>query len=232
MKTSLIVASLFVCWNSGWASELPRIQSLSREGILVFEYDDSQTHWSLEWTQDLSDDWIPSGIWNMLFSESEQSVVIPLSDLPKNIFFRLTTSSDKIQPQPSSIILNADKEDWGKVTGKVLFWEGDFMPGDGPTGTITPVGRIVCFFEPTLSVITTESTLHSFVLSPFVSSTESDENGDFSMELPPGVYSVIVMEKPGVFYASTSNDEAYLPVNVIPNDETVVRINIKYLATF
>lgn len=129
------------------------------------------------------------------------------------------------------------------VTGTVLFWKGDFMPGmdregrpDGRGGRKIPVVRDVCIYELTdMSMVEQApdySPFYSRINSKLVAQTRSDSNGFFQVELPPGRYSCFVKED-SMFYANMFDGGGnILPFEVKKDSVTHIVIDITYEATF
>lgn len=123
------------------------------------------------------------------------------------------------------------------VYGYVRFWEGNFMPKVTPVlsrGTITTVERTIVVHTPTRtdSVIQALPAFYSAILTPRVAATSSNASGFFQVELPPGSYSLFVVEDT-LFYANGLDAEGHLwPVTVTANSFTYVELNIVYRATF
>ncbi len=237
-KANPVLLSLLLansCLDAHAAPE-PRIVSLTADGVLTLACATSDTRWSLEWSLDTRGPWMPTAFWNMGVSAASNIVVLPLGDLRSDqAYFRVISSPREIPPPPSPVGSGTDTNDWGTVSGKVMFWAGNFMPGD-VTGIITPVRRTLFFFERTKEAVQAGRLwieFYSFVLSPFVNSTESSMEGDFSLRLPPGDYSVFVLEHPGEFYANLYDGLGHIwPVHVGSDQETVIRFDITYLAGF
>ena len=131
------------------------------------------------------------------------------------------------------------------VYGRVLFWEGDFMPtypeGDSG-GEIYPVVRDVCIFEAVRyddiewSYVELEPGYDAHVAaavpSDLVRITWSNPNGYFGAELPPGRYSIFVREH-GYYYANLVDWEGYVfPVEVDEGEAVGVQFDITYMATY
>lgn len=131
------------------------------------------------------------------------------------------------------------------VYGRVLFWEGDFMPTypeGGSGGEIYPVVRDVCIFEAVRyddiewSFVEMESGCDAYVAaavpSYLVRITRSNPNGYFGAELPPGRYSIFVREQ-AYYYANRVDGEGYVfPVEVGDGETVGVQFDITYMATY
>ena len=122
------------------------------------------------------------------------------------------------------------------IWGDVWFHEGDFMP-NCPSGTITAVSR-----EIRVHVLTTRDdvVVASDVYFPFyseintelVATTWSGSDGFFEVELPPGQYSIFVVEDT-LFYSGRGDGVGNInPVEVFENEVTEILFNINYEATY
>ena len=138
---------------------------------------------------------------------------------------------------PKSIPERSD----GKVTieqgiwGDVWFWEGDFMPICG-SGTITPVSREIRIHELTNldDVIRApeDPTFYAEINTALVVTTWSDRDGFFEVVLPPGKYSVFVVEDT-LFYANRFDGVGNIfPVEVYDGQATGIQFDITYKAYF
>ncbi|HER42917.1 MAG TPA: hypothetical protein ENO08_00465 [Candidatus Eisenbacteria bacterium] len=131
------------------------------------------------------------------------------------------------------------------VYGRVLFWEGDFMPvypEDDSGGKIYPVVRDVCIFGAVLhgDIEWIQEELRPGI-SAYVAAdipadlvvvARSSEYGCFEAELPPGRYSIFVREG-GYYYANRVDDEGYVfPVEIDEGGTVCVQIDITYMATY
>ena len=240
MKSILTAYLILLGSLASHAAESIQISDFSTNGD--FSASISRAYWAIEWCADVNGTWLPTEFWNMPVTGSNARVALPISDIRTNHgYFRAICSWNIIHPPTGPAVFNTDTNGWGRVTGKVMFWEGDFMPGQ-PTGTITPVIRTLCFFEKTSNVVHVGypwGSFYSFVLSPFAGSTKSNASGNFSIGLPPGDYSVFVLEKPDgefgeeYYHASVTDGGGYIhPVKVVINSNTVKQIDIHYLATY
>ena len=119
-------------------------------------------------------------------------------------------SADSIVPWINNIgeLYQHNKE---KITitqglwGTLLQREGDCMPTGGwNTCRIFPVQRDVLVYEYTTFeqvVYSGSPCLYSEITTPLIATTTCDEDGFFELELEPGKYSVLVMER-GFLYAN------------------------------
>ena len=123
------------------------------------------------------------------------------------------------------------------IAGTVRFHEGDFMPGPETRarGSMTPVRRELRIHHAAGqdSVVPAgEGGFFSRVLTPLAGTTVSDDSGRFAISLPPGRYSVFVVED-SLLYANLFDGRGYVfPVTVLPDSVAHVRVDITYRATY
>ena len=125
------------------------------------------------------------------------------------------------------------------ITGRVEFWEGDFMPmvpEESQSGIITFVEREICVFEKTTLddvELAGESSLcfYKKIHTKLITSARSDENGNFKIGLLPGEYSVFVKEN-GTYYANGFSNDYIWPVTIEENKYSDYDIKITYAAYF
>jgi hypothetical protein len=230
----LILGAVFTLeWLVAVASGAPQLLSLSHDGTVLVRCDETDRFGSLEWSTDLNGDWMPSGWLNIDVEDGAVTVGLPLGLLPEPSFFRFVASSEKLQPSPGSAESIAEDQNWGTLTGNVWLVLPGWKPPSYPSDTAALV-TTVCVFEETDAVVRwlgNPEKLHSFVLSPFVDSTQSSgREGVFSMRLPPGDYSVFVAVPGGGFYPyGVGESGSATPVRVEPNEETWIEIVVDYL---
>lgn len=212
-----------------------QIDSLRGDGWLTWRTTVLPGFYGIECAQDPGGAWRPSAFWNAPTSGSKTSVQIPLrqGSAPK-LFFRVVCSQPEL-PLPRGAGAWEARTDRGLVRGKVTFWEGDFMPPG--TGTIVPASRPIFVFEKAKLAQTVQSLsggrFYSFVLTPFVDSVESGADGSYEIALPPGDYSLFVLEPGGGFWTNESDGVGHLnPVTVQANQTIVKDIDITYKAAF
>jgi hypothetical protein len=213
------------------------IQSLQKDGWLTWRSSVVPGYYGVECAEDLSGEWRPSAFWNVALTGAENSLQIPLGrGSATKLFFRVLWSQHEL-PLPRGAGAWEVRADRGLVHGKVTFWEGDFMPP--ASGTVLPVRRPIFVFEKTPVAQTVQSlsggSFYSFVLSRLVDTTESGEDGYYQIALPPGDYSLFVLERSGDFYANEFGGVGGVyvnPVTVQANQTVEKDINITYKATF
>jgi hypothetical protein len=212
-------------------------RSLRRDGLLTWESDLPSGFYGLECSEDLGGEWRPSAFWNVALTGAENSLQIPLgAGSAAKLFFRVVCSQHEL-PLPRGAGAWEVRADRGLVRGKVTFWEGNFMPP--ASGTILPARRPIFVFEKTQVAQTVQSAsgacFYSFVLSRLVDTTESGEDGYYQIALPPGDYSLFVLERSGDFYANEFGGVGGVyvnPVTVQANQTVEKDIKITYKATF
>ena len=137
------------------------------------------------------------------------------------------------------------KEEYAKMVsitegiwGAVLFLEGDHMPGPGgPSGKTYGVRREILVYEP-VTMFQAEpvekdgSEFYVSVPTRLIKSVQSDDNGFYQLNLPPGIYSLFVKEK-GFLYQTFTGYNGYLgEVVVNANAATEMSLKITYAAAF
>ena len=211
------------------ADEPAIIHGLSTNGAISVVCDSSHYYWATEWAYTPQGPWMPSEIWNLPVTGSIDTAELPLSDFQTaHAFFRVVSSPDIIVPPQGAAGFTSDTNGWGTVSGQILFWEGNFMPGS-PTGTITPVQRTIFFFDLTNVGI---NNWHSYILSPFRGSANSDIYGYFSIRLPPGDYSVLVLERFRYYSHGWDGAGNISPLHLGSNQNINIQFNIIYLAVW
>lgn len=119
------------------------------------------------------------------------------------------------------------------IRGQVLWFEGNFMPGPGQSNKGKPVQREVLIYDLTsMNNVIKEDQLYSEVPSELVKTVETDENGKFSVSLPPGRYSLFTKEEEGLFANVFDGEGNINPVIVNPGEMTAVTIDINYKAVY
>lgn len=120
------------------------------------------------------------------------------------------------------------------VKGKVIYYKGNFMPGSS-SGKIFPVVRKVIIFKPILSTNYSpkEGVFFEGIKEKKVAEATSDGNGNFTIGLQPGKYSILVEEKGKGLYGNSFDGQGMLTiVEVFPNQTTEYEIKLTHEATF
>ncbi|MEH0157652.1 carboxypeptidase regulatory-like domain-containing protein [Limibacter armeniacum] len=129
----------------------------------------------------------------------------------------------------------AQQPDSQGISGKVLWVEGNQMPGQGvELPKAQPVKRDVYIYP--LTNIKDVSTVEGMFYGDFegkpVAVVQSDEEGQFEVKLPVGQYSVLVKEEKGLFANSTDGYGNIQPIEVKEGEVTDLTISINYMATY
>ena len=125
------------------------------------------------------------------------------------------------------------------ITGRVTWVEGNQMPSisdqaspkqpEGKSG----ISRTVRVYPlVNISDMRVEEGLFTSIHVDPISETESDENGNYSLQLPPGRYSVFTVEENGLFASIFDGDGYVMPVTVREDEWTLVNIEINYMAAY
>ena len=126
------------------------------------------------------------------------------------------------------------------VTGTVSFKEGDCMPSIGINSSCKncPVSRTVRIYEYTLESQTVKSQPGGFYESfstKLIKEVAADDNGFFEASLPPGKYTLVVIED-GRLYSSQGEILAGIvgisPLVITRNSVTVSNFIIGYKAYY
>ena len=120
------------------------------------------------------------------------------------------------------------------VTGQVLWLEGNLMPGPGRNTTQgEPVVREIYFYNPVkMKDLKGSGNLYEEVPGEAVAVATSDTEGNFSVKLKPGQYSVFTKEPQGYFASSFNGEGVVNPVKVQENEITEMNIKINYKAVY
>ncbi len=146
-----------------------------------------------------------------------------------------------------SVKIQNGKEIKQGIAGRVLFWEGDFMPMIGKEGSEPkgwngenddrkkPVVRQVFIHELTSMKVLKKGDRVLFyreIPTKLVAETWTDSTGNFAVSLPVGEYSVFIRED-SLFHATGADGVGNLwPVEVKKDSVTETQLNITYKATF
>ncbi|WP_460671320.1 hypothetical protein [Larkinella ripae] len=121
------------------------------------------------------------------------------------------------------------------ICGTVLFKSGNHMPGPGrPQPKGQPVVREVLIYELTKTgqTETAEDGFYSTIKTRLVRKVQSDQDGKFCVNLPPGRYSVFVREEKGLYANLLDGDSNIFPVTVEKNRRSTITFDISYQAVF
>ena len=125
------------------------------------------------------------------------------------------------------------------ISGDVRWVEGNLMPALGDTTYLDrskgiPVAREIYIFKAIKihDVKPQIGDFYSDIKSELIKRVKTDKNGKFTVMLPPGKYSVFVMEKEG-FFANKYDGEGYInPVIVVAGEFAEMNITINYKAYY
>jgi hypothetical protein len=127
------------------------------------------------------------------------------------------------------------------ITGKIVWLEGNLMPAIGDTTMAQrmagrPVQRTIYIYEPTVGDETEKTQdagmFYSKIHTKLVKKVNTDGKGTFRIVLPPGKYSVFVLEEKG-FFANIFDGEGYInPVIVEAGKFTEMVIKVNYMAFY
>ena len=120
------------------------------------------------------------------------------------------------------------------VKGQVLWFEGNLMPGPGqPEPKGKPVERTVAIYELTnMSDLTGDIPLYQSIGTKKVAEVTSDKDGNFSVTLEPGEYSVFTNEEGGYFANSFDGKNNVAAITVTADQVTALTIKVNYAATY
>jgi len=122
------------------------------------------------------------------------------------------------------------------LQGTILFLEGNFMPPG--VGISTPVERELRIYElTTLEQVTRINTKYpgmfiSDVKTNLVKKVYSDPNGIFKVELPPGKYSLMVVDGDVLYVNLFGGSGEIFPVEIREDEYKEVVFKIDYLAVY
>jgi hypothetical protein len=125
------------------------------------------------------------------------------------------------------------------ITGQVIWFEGNLMPGIYPGGEPagaggSPAQRQILIYELTHSreALPDGGPFYTRISTRQVAQAQSDPEGRFRVALSPGRYSVFTAEEEG-YFCNISDVGGYLfPVEVSPGQYTDIRIEINYRAYY
>lgn len=147
-------------------------------------------------------------------------------------------------PPRSAVLLNRGLFQQSGIKGKVFLLSGNRMPSNSPgrrsdgqsanagqKDTACPgVAATICVFE-----LTNDSQVVRKGTSPYcqavhtrlIRQTNTDDKGNFSVSLPPGIYSVFT-KKGDLFYATRRDEKNNIaPVKVTPGKMTRVNCSVE-----
>ena len=121
------------------------------------------------------------------------------------------------------------------VSGQVLWFEGDLMPGiDKEPAEGKPIQREIYIYKATTidQAEVQEGKFYSNIQNELINKTSSDEDGKFIVELEPGTYSVFVKEPQGLFASRFDQSGIINPVTINKNELVSMLIRVDYKAAY
>ena len=131
------------------------------------------------------------------------------------------------------------KKDGQGIQGQVFWLEGNQMPQMAKEGEIVErpvkkgVKRIIKIHELThINQARLGDALFGDIETPLVKEIETDDSGNFSVELPAGKYSIFTVEEDGHFANILDLDSYINPFEVKEGEWTQADILINYQAAY
>ena len=120
------------------------------------------------------------------------------------------------------------------IKGTVEWISGDQMPGpDKPESPVMGIQREIWIYEPVFYTNTNVDGVFFFEIpTRLVKKVTSKSNGRFKVKLPPGEYSIFVMEEKGLFANSFDSQNRINCVKVTHGKMTEISIRVDYEAVY
>ncbi|MEB2784962.1 carboxypeptidase regulatory-like domain-containing protein [Algoriphagus persicinus] len=126
------------------------------------------------------------------------------------------------------------------VVGLITWLEGNQMPTIAVTGKKNkntkigePVKRTLRIYPlMKISDVTLENGLFKSVAAKPITEVETDENGQYTVNLSPGRYSFLTVEEGGLFANIFDGEGNIQPVTVKENEWTLLDIVVNYKVVF
>lgn len=125
------------------------------------------------------------------------------------------------------------------IIGEVKWVEGNLMPSIGDTTYATrakgvPIKREIYIYKVTKpdDAVREDGNFYASIRTQLVKKVKSGKDGRFKVKLPPGKYSVFVVEKEGLFANIFDGDNCINPVTVQANNFTEIQILVNYKAYY
>ncbi len=121
------------------------------------------------------------------------------------------------------------------ISGQVLWYEGDLMPGiDKEPAVGKPIQREIYIYRATKmeQAEVYDGGFYSNIKTELVQKTSSDEDGKFIVALEPGTYSVFVKEPKGLFANRFDQSGIINPVTIGQNELVNITIRVDYKAAY
>jgi hypothetical protein len=130
------------------------------------------------------------------------------------------------------IIINASAQKQG-ICGKVIWEEGNQMPGPGKKNTGKGIAREIHVYEmTTMEQTTRQNGFYKEIKTRFVASTVSKADGSYKLKLPPGKYSVFTKEPEGLFANLFDQNGGINTVEVTAGKFVPLEIKVNYKAAY
>ncbi len=150
------------------------------------------------------------------------------------------TEQNSSQQQPQSVIAAEQAQDQEApieqgIAGKVLWQAGNQMPSpDVPPSKGRGIQRTLFIYELTngSQAKTIEGVFHTNIQTNLVTQVITDANGNFSVSLKPGKYSLFSKEEKGLFANLFDGQMNINPVEVKKGEVTNVEFLINYQASY
>lgn len=120
------------------------------------------------------------------------------------------------------------------IKGKVEWLEGNQMPGPDRK-PVKPRGiqREVWIYQAvTIQQAKSEGVFFSDIASPLIKKIKTNRKGCFKLKLPPGDYSLFILEKNGLFANRFDGQGRINSVTVKPGEFTEISILVDYEAAY
>ncbi len=132
---------------------------------------------------------------------------------------------------------NSQKKIRQGIKGTIIWLEGNLMPGTDNSNIKAKAGKPVVreiYVYKLVNVKETESEGSFFtrVRGNLVKKSQSNESGDFYIQLPAGEYSIFVKEKKGLYANLFDGNSNINPVVVNKNKVTEIALKIDYEAFY
>jgi hypothetical protein len=136
--------------------------------------------------------------------------------------------------EKSTTLINFNnKEIEQGIAGKVLWREGDHMPGPGNTPRSVGVVKEVLIYELTKTNQAVQNgQFFTDLKTDMVQKVTSDTNGNFQVSLNPGTYSIFTKEADGYFANIFDSEDNIFPITVDSGRVTRVSIVVDYKAVY
>ena len=151
---------------------------------------------------------------------------------------KATTGSETgtiTQPETTQVQQNQAAIKQG-ITGRILWESGNRMPSPDapPTESKRGVQRTVYIYKLTNAnqVTTQDGVFHTSIQTNLVSQVVTDANGNFSVALEPGKYSLFTKEEKGLYANLFDGEMNIFPVEVKEGQVTTIEFLINYQASY